>query len=232
LGQASPGPARGRPHSSGIQNHLATVRLRFEIPSTVWLSGFTRRHPDLYIEVHNTTRVSGKNALGEFEVYGPPRDWSPEIARFPDVRSVERLQMLPGLGRYRVRFRLPVYLAIAYELELHLRYPRGAKNGGFTCETIARPPEVRRFVSALRAAGCRPRVVSARGDPDGPPRPLLTQVQRALFRHAMATGYFEVPRRITLTALARRVSRNKSSVSRTLAVVERKFADLASRTIA
>jgi predicted DNA binding protein len=55
----------------------------------------------------------------------------------------------------------------------------------------------------------------------------LTSIQRALFRQALALGYFEVPRRITLTQLAHKVSRNKSSVSTTLATVERKLAEFA-----
>ncbi len=55
----------------------------------------------------------------------------------------------------------------------------------------------------------------------------MTAVQRAMFRQALERGYFDVPRRITLTQLARELSRSKSTVSMTLATVERKLAEAA-----
>jgi len=143
------------------------------------------------------------------------------------VIDVDRLHVLPGLGRFRVRFQEPVYLRIVHELEMHLRYPRSARNGIYRCETIARTTEIRRLVSALFAAGCRPRVVLLWREALRSLRPILTPVQRELFSEAFASGYFDVPRRITLTALARKVSRSKSSVSRALAIVERKLAESA-----
>jgi hypothetical protein len=220
---------RSSPFRDEVRNRPVVMRLEFEISPEVWLSGFTRRHPEVFVEVHNTLMVSRKETLGEFEIRGPPRDWSGEIAGFPDVIKVDRLQVLPGLVRYRVRFHQPVYLHIVHELEMHLQFPRSAANGIYSCETIARASEVRRLVSALRAAGCRPRVVLLRGHSFRRLRPTLTPVQRELFRRALASGYFEVPRRITLTKLAENVSRSKSSVSRTLAVVEQKLAELARR---
>jgi predicted DNA binding protein len=224
--------ALGEPAPRGFQNHLVIARLEFEIPSSVWLSVFSRKHPDLSIDVNQTTPIAGNDILGEFEISGPAREWTREISRYPDVISVERLHVLPGPGWYRVRYRQPIYLAVAEKLEMQIRYPRIVVNGAFRCETIARGPEIRRLVRALRAAGCHPRIISLHGETFGPVRSLLTPVQRALFRQALDAGYFEVPRRTTLTELAKRVLRSKSSVSRTLAVVEQKIADFASRTIA
>jgi len=45
----------------------------------------------------------------------------------------------------------------------------------------------------------------------------------------MAAGYFAVPRGITLTALARRLHRSKSSISESLALIEKQLLETALR---
>jgi hypothetical protein len=54
----------------------------------------------------------------------------------------------------------------------------------------------------ITEAGCEPHLVSLRRDSLRPVQPSLAPVQRVLFRQALALGFFEVPRRITLTRLA------------------------------
>jgi hypothetical protein len=218
---------RGPRPRSGQGERLAIVRLKFAIPRNFWLWSFTRRHPELLVEVHNTMTVEGTDTLAEFEVYGPPTDWSREIGALPQVYEVHRLgpETLPG--RYQVRFRQPVYLSLAHEVGVLLRYPRTAQDGTFSCETIARVDQIHRLVSALNDSGLPAEVVSLRPEALRSCRPALTRIQRDLFRQALASGYFEVPRRTTLTALSKQISRSKSSVSRTLAVVERKLAETA-----
>jgi len=213
-------------------DRLAIMRLEFDIPRDVWLSAFSRAHPDLLIEVHNTMTVAPKQTLGDFEIYGPKKDWTSEIARYRDVLQVTRLDVFPDLSRYRVRFSQPIYLALAHDLALLLRYPRTAQDGVFNCETVAETSQVHRLIARLRDAGCKARVVSLRRDSLRSCRPTFTPVQREIFRQALASGYFEVPRRITLTGLATKLSRSKSTVSETLAVVERKLAETVATTAA
>jgi HTH DNA binding domain len=236
----TPGSGAGTPRESrpignrspaAYGDRLAIIRLELEIPHGTWLSGFTRKHPDLLVEVHNTMTVNPTNTIGDFEIYGPATDWTREIAEYPDVLHVERLDVFPDLGRYRVVFRQPIYLRIARELSVLLSYPRITQAGIFTCETVARTSQVRRLVTALRDSGCRVRIVSLRRDSLRSCRPVFTPVQRDLFRQALASGYFEVPRRITLSGLAKKLSRSKSSVSETLAIVERKLAETATRAV-
>ncbi|EQD61199.1 Bacterio-opsin activator, HTH domain protein [mine drainage metagenome] len=51
----------------------------------------------------------------------------------------------------------------------------------------------------------------------------LTPHQEDLLKRAMAAGYFEVPRQITLTALSQRLGLAPSTLSETLAKVEKKL---------
>jgi predicted DNA binding protein len=201
------------------------MKLEVKVPQKDWVGEFTRRHPELIVVSLNVMVITGGDLLGEYEIYGPPLDWTNELARSPDVVEVESLNVGPDLGRYRIRSRKTVLLDLATKLELIARYPRTIKNGILECEIIAPLSQMRQLIEAGANSGIEPRVVSLRRDSLRFARPNLTPVQGALFRHALALGCFDVPRRITLTRLAERVSRTKSSVSETLAVVERKLAE-------
>jgi len=203
------------------------MKLEVKIPDTVWLGRFTRDHPELALESTNLVALPCGDFLGEFEIHGSSNDWTHEIGRSPDVFEVENLEKAPESGKYRVRFHRSITAALAAQNEIIIRFPTTSKNGILGAELIARPSQMRRLVEALAKEGKEPRLVSLRRDSLRSVPLLLTPIQRALFRQALVSGYFEVPRRITLTQLAEKVSRNKSSVSRTLAIVERKLAELA-----
>jgi predicted DNA binding protein len=199
------------------------MKLEFEMARESWYYSFTTRHPEQVVEVTNLLLVPDNKTLAEVEIYGPTVDWTDEIAGFFDVVEVERLGMLPALGRYRVRYSTTQFVSLANELEVMIRFPRTVQNGMLTCETIARLSQLRRLTAALRVLGHDPRITSLRRDSLRSVRFSLTASQRALFRQALGLGYFEVPRRISLSQLAEKVSRSKSSVSEMLAVVERKL---------
>jgi predicted DNA binding protein len=219
-----------RAYSPADRDRLAVMKLEMTTPSESWYTTFTRRNPELVVEVTNAIEVADNNTLAEIEVYGPPVDWVPEISKLPDVREVESFGQLPGFRRYRVRYLTSSIIRLARELEILIRYPRTVQNGTLTCETIARLSQLRRLVEALRTLGTEPRIDSLRRETLRSVRLSLTASQRALFRQALALGYFEVPRRISLSRLAERVSRSKSSVSEMLAVVERKLVHSAKLT--
>jgi predicted DNA binding protein len=208
-------------------DRLAIVTIETPIPESVWLFGFTRRHTDVLVEVHNVLVVHGGNTLGDFEILGPPIGWSSEIASFPDVVEVSRLDVPPDVGRYRVQYRESALIRLVVKMGILLRYPTWARNGLLNVETVDRMSRIRRLIRALRDVNGNVRIVSLRYESLRTRQPNLTRVQREIFQRALASGYFEVPRRITLTRLAAKLSRSKSWVSETLAVVERKIVEAA-----
>lgn len=203
------------------------VQIEIDLPEEVWLRGFTHDHPNLVVEIHNILAVPNHRVLGDFEVQPSGTDWKDEIATFPDVEEVNPLEVPPEVGRYRVLSQETRLVSLIAELEILLRYPTRAKDGVVSFETVDQVSRIRRLVAALRTGGFQPRIVSLRKELFRSRGPSMTAVQRAMFREALERGYFDVPRRITLTQLARELSRSKSTVSMTLATVERKLAEAA-----
>jgi predicted DNA binding protein len=55
----------------------------------------------------------------------------------------------------------------------------------------------------------------------------LTASQDAVFRAALRTGYFSVPRRISVSGLAAQLGRSKSSTSEMLSKIHQRLAESA-----
>ncbi len=212
------------------------VRVTFDLPADCWLNPFSHRHPALRIDALNTLSLSAKYVVSEWQISateGDPddTDWTKEIGEFSDVVEVDKVGLLPGLSTYRVVCHAPFHLSLAVQFGLLFRYPRTMRAGTFTCETVARRTQVKGFVDAMVASGRTISFVSVGAESLHWPRLTLTAKQRDLFRQALAKGYFEVPRRITLAELARDLHQDESSVLGTLAVIERNLAEQASLTV-
>lgn len=178
--------------------------------------------------------VDSRRTLMEIEVLGSAADWTKTIAATPGVVRVERVTDRSERSRYRVHSLRPQIQDYARTAAVLLSYPRTIRDGIYSADTVARRSEIRRLMAALRADHSGVKIVSLRDDPSPAGGASgswlkLTPVQRELFRHAFELGYFEVPRRITLSQLAEKVGRSKSSVSHALALVERALASAASQ---
>jgi predicted DNA binding protein len=204
------------------------AKVEFRIPPDVWLSQLSVARPELRILVLHTEGISDELSLGTFEIEGAlHRDLSSEISACTGVHSVERLDGVGMEDRYRVKYLRPPLLSLTNQLQVLICYPRIVEVGRMSCQIIDRRSRVREFVEGLRRFTSEVRIVQLKYRQLRITTPDLTHSQHELFRRALAAGYFDVPRRVTLRQLAHRVSRSPSSVSESLAKVEKKLAEAA-----
>ena len=215
-------------HHQGRQMVIATISVR--IPSRIWLAGFTRRHPELRVEVMNQTDVSTTHSVSDFWISGrPPGAWTKEIAAHPSVERVDCLTELGDGSVYRVTFETPAVVAVHRRLGVPLHFPLRVRAGQILWEVAAREADFRRIYDYLVGVDPSASVVCLRRRPMRAHLPELTASQRELLSFAMAEGYFAVPRSITLTGLARKLGRSKSATSESLALIEKKILESAMR---
>lgn len=247
-GFTRPSNAQGNASPTDSSDRVVAIKLEVIPPVGYWAGTFSRRHPELIVEAVNVVAIDHKGIVGEFEIHGADTDWTKEIAGCPGVFDVENLSAQRYSGRYRVRYRYSPLVPLVSESQSLVRFPATVRNGRMDCELIVWRPQLRRLLEGLSEFGNKARLVSL--GPPGPRRRTLTFVrgskhgptpqgdrnsrrsatldltptQRLLFHQAFALGYYDVPRRITLTKLALKVSRSKSSISKTLAAVDGKLA--------
>jgi predicted DNA binding protein len=205
---------------------MAVVRLRFEIPHDFAMYGFSRAHPECVLNVLAAQTLSPRRLVANLEIVCPEgQDYTAEISRLRGIESAARLGPAGHRTRYQVILREPTYISLANEHESLLRFPRTVQDGVYTLEVAARVSQLRALVEGLRRISPRVEVLRFGRDLMHTCPPTLSHRQYALLQMALSAGYFDVPRRITLSRLATRLHRSKSSLSQSLALVEKILAE-------
>jgi len=207
---------------------LLLVSLRLRLPEQNWFGPFTRLHPHVLIETLSIGEVSSNTSVTDIWISGhPPGAWGKEIAAFRDVVSVDPLAEVGDGTLYRVTMENPPIIALYRRLQLPLPLPIRMQGGFVRWEVVAREREFNEVLEYARRFTLEPQVVSIRRRPLQDHLPLLSPPQQTLLNQAMDAGYFAVPRGITLTALARKLSRSKSGISESMALIEKKLLESA-----
>jgi predicted DNA binding protein len=207
---------------------MATLTLR--IPDRTWTGPFSRSHPEVAIEILGRSEAGKGLMIADHWISGRPAGvWTREIARRPDVVSAESLAEVGDGSLYRVKFRTPPIVELYRRLEIPLPFPIRVRAGYAHWEIVARAPEFAQVLNFGREFDPRIRISWTRTPPLRAHLPLLTKPQKSLLHLAIASGYFAVPRRVSLIELARRAHRSKSSVSESMARIERSLLESALR---
>jgi predicted DNA binding protein len=93
--------------------------------------------------------------------------------------------------------------------------PNEFRNGKFSVTFLGTPKEVRRFVQMANKTGARYRVVTVEdAKPLKSPMAILTEKQRRVLITAHAMGYYDIPKKTSITQLAKilRVARSTLDV--------------------
>ncbi len=190
------------------------------------MAPLTEAYPSVRFEVLDRLEVSPRRVL--FDVRFPMLpsvSWSERLRRLPDVRSVELIDASPSAEIYRILFAGRTFVPLVKRLRILRRFPFPVENGRATWLVVGADARVRRLMTALRRAGVAFRIDSIRRGLGDEAPGLLTPRQGEVLRGAVAEGYFDVPRRISLTELAARMGVASSTLSVTLAVIEKKIVE-------
>lgn len=218
--------SRSEPTAPGLL--IATIRVR--IPKDLWTGTFSTRHPTVRLECLNRTDLSADSSVSDYWISGePPGVWAAEISAYSDVSRVESLAEVADGCIYRVTYRNPPVVYEYRRVGIPLQFPLKMQAGALTWEVIARRSDLEEILRWVKTRDPELQVLSVRRRGLRTHLPFLTPSQQQLLSEAMGAGYFAVPRGITLTALARRLGRSKSSVSEALAIIEKKLLESALR---
>lgn len=202
---------------------ILTCRVRIGLEPRSWLSLLTSSYPQLDLRVRN--RLELHRQLTVFEIELSPTDgqsWSERIRTLPGVVDVELLNASGDSELCRVFFRGETVAPVIKRFGLIRQFPFPVRSGVATWTIVGPEAKVRGLIDALKRGRWPVQIESIRGGTVETNRYGLTGRQREILRRALAEGYFDVPRRISLTELAERVGVAVSTLSVSLSVIERK----------
>jgi predicted DNA binding protein len=216
----------GDAYRPGGEDRFAVVKIRFELPPGAPYYRTSKAFPELVAEVTAASHLPNGLDRVEMDIVGSPSTESLEFLRHePGVVSVSRVAALGPLTRNHMVAQTPPFHLLEKELAILVRYPIVVRNGTYTLEAAGRVSQLQAMIKKLREFYQGVEVLRFGPDRMRTVPDSLTPQQDALLHLALAAGYFDVPRRVTLTGLAKKLGKSKSSLSRGLAIVEQKLAE-------
>jgi hypothetical protein len=201
-------------------------RLRIRLPPSAWAADFSGKHPDVAVVILSRHDLDAHWSLTEVRMHVPdPGPWIEEVKTLPLVKEVELLSADPLTYHFRVIHRTSVIVPIFRELHLERRFPFTIRGGEASWVVVASEPKLRRLVDRLRQRAPAVTLESVRHTELHAPTGPLTPRQADLLHRAIEAGYFEIPRKVSLTELARLLGVAASTLSEGLAVVEKKLVE-------
>ncbi len=218
----SPGPTAS-PHSE----NCLVGRLKVPMPKDYHaLQRVSIAYPECVFEV-TSFMISGDELTETFWIAGnaPTEEVLGILRASPGARDVEFFASHDGRGLFRVTTEIP---RPSLALTLHGNkvlpdFPFEVKNGVFNLLVVTSPEKFHAIHAAVRRGFPDIQLISIRHEYVTGPESLLTPRQLQVFRIAMSAGYWDVPRRTTMTDLALALNRSKSTVAETLSAIEMKL---------
>ncbi|MGA7860686.1 MAG: helix-turn-helix domain-containing protein, partial [Thermoplasmata archaeon] len=200
--------------------NFAVYRIALKQPEGTLGYIVTHAHPELRIELVNRMDLAADLVVMEARVFGPgSADLAPLARGLPFVTKVEIHLETARSTLYRITFKPPLLWSVLRRHRILTRYPVVILDGWMRFETLASADQIRRLVADLQREVGPSRVEAVHQGSVRASALGLTPSQQFVFREALASGFFSSPRRISLTGLAKRLGRSKSTVSQQIALI-------------
>lgn len=202
------------------------LRVELQLPADFWLTRVSRRFADHTLWVIALQRVRAGVAIAQVGGEGlPVGEVRTFLSKEPSVMGARILDATRTESVIQVTYRHPVLVPILEATGFLPRYPFAVRSGRAYWEILGVERASRPLLQVLesRLPGSRVRAVFSA--PDAPTAARLTARQRSVLERAMVLGYYEFPRRITLTDLAKELDVDKGSLSVMLVRIEAQMAE-------
>lgn len=194
---------------------MPETKLTLTIPERAWPGEITRAYPEARVRIL-AAMAEPESGVGLAEIVCDDLDGILEdIRTHAAVDSMEVLQRTEGECLVQFRTELPLLLFAARGSGLPLELPFEIQDGQATWTLTASQESISALGDQFDAMGIRYSVDYLQQEV-AEPEELLTVRQQSLVAEAIERGYYDTPRRCSLTDLANAVGLAKSTTSETL----------------
>jgi hypothetical protein len=195
---------------------MARLRLELRLPEDFWLASLSKASRGSLLWVLDLAPFSGRNALLHV--------WADE-ATVPLVRSWARRRRSSSKGAlWRVRYPPYVLAPLLAQAEVLPRVPFAVRDGWAFWEVLGSREVLRRLTDLVGHRLPGSRVLGVSSTVEDPGWNGLTPSQDRVFQAALRRGYYEHPRRLSLTELSQELGLSKGSLSVMLHRIECRLA--------
>jgi len=211
-----------------LLGEIASARILVDFPEQFWLSAASRSYPHVTFEILSilpTSLVGDPNTFVDTELVKINSvEWSAIleiIENHPSLIEIHKWDVQESEVLINVKAKNAFILRSLIESECILNYPIMVKNGQGTWELISARKKIDALLELFEETGISYSMLSINPYRLGASQLTLTKHQEMVLEKALALGYYEIPRRITLSELATQLNMAKSSLSGILRRISR-----------
>ncbi len=185
-------------------NMVNQLRIEVRLPEGHWSGYVSRQRPEAVLRIEETMPLGRGRGTAKIS---SSTDLEDELTAHPGVDEVRNL----GSNRYEVDIapKGGGYIKEIREVGVIPQSPFEVRDGWVDWTIECSAQKSRELVQLLREGGTPYRIVSTRATGSR----MLTPKQRLIFDSALNEGYWDTPRRITLSDLAELLGLSKSTLS-------------------
>ncbi len=193
-----------------MKSVIKHITISAKIPEGVAIGDLSRSYPEVAFNITNGHWLSEDERI----LYITAKNWKKDYYRFLKKHSaVTSISQIGTITRIRIK---SGFLKKFEQKEMTIVYPTTLINGVHKIELLINKQQLNAIKRAL------PNIKILRITDSYKIKPKLTQRQEEILWKAYSFGYFDYPRKITLTNLAKLLKISKATLSQTLRAVESK----------
>lgn len=176
------------------------ANLTITVPESVWIGELSRAHPEARFRVLAATTTDG-TGVARLEIVGSDVGAiRAAMAGYDDVTNLTVFEAEPGRCRVQLETTMPILLQAIEGSGVPLETPFEIRDGAMELEATIPQDRLSTLGAQLDKFGISFSVERIQQEVESDE--LLTDRQRRLLHAAIDHGYYDTPRRITLTGLA------------------------------
>lgn len=192
---------------------MPTAKLRVSIPGEAWIHDVSVAHPETVFRVV-ATLAGDENGIALLDVHTPdPVPVVSDIERREDVTEVDLLWKQDATTMVQIETTNPLLLFPLLKAGIPLQTPFEVRNGTATWELTTSSDRLSALRDRLEEAGITFETEYVHDEPANPADFLLTDRQREVMLTAAEHGYYDTPRRATLTEVSESLGISKATGS-------------------
>ncbi len=207
-----------------MKEKIAFTRFKLEIPEGKILRRISKEYPDLSFNILSLLPIGKKTGSCSLQIKGKSlidyRKKLIQLIKSFDLKAVI-LGNIPGYILLNLQIKDPWILEAIIKIELMIHYPLEIKNGFISFQLISDRKKIDNLFDEFDTKKLDYNLIEI-----GYYRPetLLTPNQDQVLKDAVKLGYYEIPREISLTNMAKKYNISASALSETFRRIDKKLA--------
>jgi predicted DNA binding protein len=202
---------------------IVQIKLEIDIPQDKWLATFNTKYPELNFHILSNFLVDKNSGITSFQIRGPSvkhfvSDFNEKLANKTDQILYEG----DDIVILNVKEVDPWILNTLVKTELLISYPVLVKGGKIKMEALTNRSKVDDFLTKLKERNIKAKIERIGYYYQST---LLTQRQNQILNIAYKNGYFDIPRKTSLTDFAKDLKISKSALSEDLRRIFKRLAE-------